>query len=130
VQLFVGLSRKLIFQQEEAMNRFACAVLVAGAVFFPSVGLANAASCTSEITQFEDAVRHSEKTGAFGPTAPQSIDAQLGHQPTARSVMQAEGQAQAKFNATLVRAKKFSAQGDNTECMHALSDAKLMFDAL
>jgi hypothetical protein len=110
------------------MKRLVCAPLIAGVIFVLSAASANAASCASDIAQFEDVVRHSENSGAFGPMAPQSIDAQLGRQPTARSVMQAERLALTEFNAALARAEKLAAQGNDAECMHALSDAKLMFD--
>ena len=110
------------------MNRHKYATLISGALLVPSAAPANAESCSSEVTQFEDVVRHSENSQAAGPAAPQSIDAQLGHQPTARSVMRAERQAQTEFAASLARAKKFAARGDDAECMQALGVAKLMFD--
>jgi hypothetical protein len=113
----------------KAMNRLACAPLIAGAIFVLSAASANAVSCTSEISRFEDAVRHSGSSEAFGPTATQSIDAQLGHQPTAGSVMLAERQAQTEFRDKLAQAKNYAAQGNEAECMQALGDAKLMFAA-
>jgi hypothetical protein len=110
------------------MNWHNCATLISGTILLLSAAPANAASCSSEIAQFEDVVRHSENSQASGPTAPQSIDAQLGHQPTARSVMGAERQAQTEFEASLARAKKFAARDDDAECMQALGVARLMFD--
>jgi hypothetical protein len=111
------------------MNWLKCTILISGTMLVLSATSANAESCSSEIAQFEDVVHHSEDSGALGPAAPQSIDAQLGHQPTARSVMQAEKQAQTEFEANLARAKNFAAQGEDAECMQALGVAKLMFDA-
>jgi hypothetical protein len=111
------------------MNRLACAPLIAGAIFVLSAASGNAASCTSDIAQFEDVVRHSTKSEAFGPTAPQTIDAQLGHQPTAASVMSAERQAQTELKDKLAQAKNYAAQGKEAECIQALGHAKLMFDA-
>jgi hypothetical protein len=110
------------------MNVHKCATLISGAILILSVAPVNAASCSSEIAQFEDVVRHSGNNQASGPAAPQSIDAQLGHQPTARSVMRAERQAQAEFEANLARPKNFAARGEDAECMQALGVAKLMFD--
>lgn len=109
------------------MNRRRYATLIFGGLLVLSAAPANATSCSSEIAQFEDVVRHSENSQAAGPAAPQSIDAQLGHQPTARSVMQAERQAQTEFEANLARAKNFAARGDDAECMQALGATKLMF---
>jgi hypothetical protein len=111
------------------MNWQKCATLISGAILVLSAAPASAASCTSEISQFEDIVRHSGNSQTPEPTAPQSIDAQLGHQPTAYSVMRAERQAQTDFEEKLSRAKNLAAQGKDAECMQALSDAKLMFDA-
>ena len=110
------------------MNRHKYATLISGALLVLSAAPANAASCSSEIAQFEDIVRHSENSQVVGPAGPQSIDAQLGHQPTARSVLRAERQAQTEFKASLTRANNFAARGDDAECMQALGVAKLMFD--
>jgi hypothetical protein len=115
-------------QQERDMNWYKFASLISGIVLVLSAGPANAASCSSQIAQFEDIVRHSENSQASGPTAPQSIDAQLGHQPTVRSVMRADRQAQTEFEADLARAKDFAARGEDAECMQALGVAKLLFD--
>jgi hypothetical protein len=111
------------------MSWHRCITLIFGTILVLSAAPANAVPCTSEITQFEGVARHSESSLAFGPTAPQSIGAQLGHQPTARSMTQAEKRAQTGFQVTMARAKKFAAQGKDTECMQALNDAKMMFDA-
>ena len=110
------------------MNRHKYAILISGALVVLSAASADAASCSSEIAQFEVVVRHSENSQAAGPAAPQSIDAQLGHQPTARSVKRAERQAQTEFEASLARAKNIAARGDDAECLQALGVAKLMFD--
>jgi hypothetical protein len=110
------------------MGKHKYATLISGALLVLSGAPSNAASCSSEIAQFEGIVRHSENSHAAGPAAPQSIEAQLGHQPTAGSVMRAERQAQTEFAASLARAKDFAARGDDAECMQALGVAKLMFD--
>jgi hypothetical protein len=51
---------------------------------------AHASPCGDAIAQLEKAVRQSESNPAAGPTASQSIGAQLGHQPTPESVRRAE----------------------------------------
>jgi hypothetical protein len=110
------------------MKRHTYAPLIPAIILVLSATATNAASCSSEIARFEHVVRHSGNSQASGPAAPQSIDAQLGHQPTPRSVIEAERQAQAEFEANLARAKKFAARGEDAECMQALGVAKLMFD--
>jgi hypothetical protein len=110
------------------MNRLKVTTIIAGASLFLGTLSAYAVPCGTQIAHFEDFVRHSEKNPESGPTAPQSVGAQLGHQPTPSSVMQAEEQAQTGFEATLARAKTLDAQGRDAECMQALRDAKLLFN--
>ena len=111
------------------MRLLACAIFIAGGTLILRAASADAESCTSDIAQFEDVVRHSGSNWTVGLTAPQSIEAQLGHQPTEESVMLAKRRAQTEFQEKMANAKKLAAQGNDTECMRALSDAKLMFDA-
>jgi hypothetical protein len=111
------------------MSRPARATLLSGIILVLSAASANAVPCSSEITRFENVVRYSGNNGQYGPTEPQTVGAQLGHQPTVRSVLRAKGKAQTKFQANMALAKKFAAQGKNAECLKALSDAQLIFDA-
>jgi len=57
-------------------------------------------TCAAQIAQLEQQVRES------GPTAPQSIEAQLHHQPTPRTVQTAESKAIADADAALQRARE------------------------
>ena len=98
------------------MNR---AALVAGAALILGIASAHAGPCSSEIAQFERAVRQSAGDPNAGPFARQSIGAQLGWQPTPASVRRAERRAQAAFEATLARAKRRDARGDRAGCMRA-----------
>src|SRR5207249_6807989 len=93
-----------------------------------SLVTAEAGPCTKEIAQFEKAVHQSAKNPDAGPTARQSIGAQLGHQPTPGSVKQAEERTQTTFEGALARAKRLDAQGKRAGCMRALADAKRLFD--
>jgi len=63
-----------------------------------------------------------------GPFAPQSIGAQIDHQPTPASVERAEKRVQAIFAATLARAKRLDAQGNRAGCTRALSAARDMYN--
>ena len=87
-----------------------------------------AGPCTEAISRFETAVHRSAATHDVVPTAPQTIGAQLGHQPTPASVGRAEERAQAGFYAVLGRAKTLDAQNDDA-CTQALKQAKQIFDA-
>ena len=92
------------------------------------VGPAHAGPCSSAIARFEKAVRQSAGNPNAGPTAPQSIDAQLDRQPTPASIKRAQARAQAAFAAALARAKRLDARGDRAGCRRALAAAKRMYD--
>jgi hypothetical protein len=88
----------------------------------------DAGPCTTAIAKFEKAVRQSANDPEAGPTAPQSIAAQLEHQPTPGSVKRAEEGAEAAFEAGLMHAERLDARGDRAGCRRALADAKLRFE--
>ena len=110
------------------MNRRFAEVLVVGTALVLSVASAHAGPCTTQIAQFEQAVRQSANNPGAGPMAPQSIGAQIDRQPTPGSVKRAEQRAQAAFNAALARAKRLDARGDRAGCMRALTTAKGMYN--
>lgn len=97
------------------------------AVFCLNITVAQAGPCSEDIAQFEAAIRRSAGNPNAGLTAPQSVGAQLGHQPTPESLKQAEARLQAKFSATMTRAKRYDARGDRLGCTRALSAAKRMY---
>jgi hypothetical protein len=97
------------------------AVLVAGAVN------AEAGPCAAGIAEVERYVQSTAPSPTTGPTAPQSVGAQLHHQPTPGSVEGAESKARADGLAALERARKADAVGDAAACTSALQDAKLIY---
>jgi hypothetical protein len=110
------------------MNGRAIAALIVFAGLGLGVATAHAGPCTSQIAQFEQAVRQSASNPNAGPMAPQSIGAQLGQQPTPGSVKQADARAQAAFDATMARAKQLDARGNRAGCTRALVAAKRMYN--
>ena len=98
-----------------------------GAVLGLSSTFAQAGPCSADIAQFEAAVRQSAIDPNAGLAAPQSVGAQLGHQPTVASTKQAEERLKSKFSANLARAKRLDAQGDRLGCQRALTAAKRMY---
>lgn len=110
------------------MNRPAIAALIVFASLGLGVAPAHAGPCTSQIAQFEQAVRQSAGNPNAGPMAPQSIGAQVGQQPTPGSVKQADARAQAAFDATMARAKRLDARGNRAGCTRALVAAKRMYN--
>jgi hypothetical protein len=110
------------------MRRRVTAAGIAGLALGFCVASAHAGPCSSEIAQFEQAVRQSGGNPNAGPMARQSIGAQLDRQPTPASMKRAEERAQATFAATLARAKRLDAKGNRAGCMRALAAAKRMYN--
>ncbi len=88
---------------------------------------AHAGPCRNAIAQFEQTVRQSANNPDAGPTARQSIDAQLDRQPTPGSVARAEARAEGTFEAALARAKRLDARGNRAGCTRALSAARRIY---
>lgn len=109
------------------MKRRIAIALVMSAASGPLALSARAGPCSQELVQFEMTVRQSAENPGAGPMAPQSIGAQLGHQPTPGSVKQADVRARNKFDAALRRAKMLDARGLR-KCVQALAYAKRLFD--
>jgi hypothetical protein len=102
-------------------------VAFAIAVLLLSATSAHAGPCSAAIAQFEQTVHQSAKDPDAGPTARQSIGAQLRHQPTPGSVARAEARAQGTFAAALARAKRLDARGNRAGCAQALAAAKRIY---
>ena len=102
-----------------------------GLIVVAMIGLnpafAQAGPCSDDIARFEAAVRKSAGNPNAGLTAPQTVGAQLDHQPTPGSVKRAEQHLQAEFTATMARAKRLNKQGDHAGCTRELSAAKRMY---
>ena len=73
-------------------------------------------------------VDHGSPPGGAGePSAPQSVGAQLHHQPTPGSVQSAEHKARADSEAALNRARKADAEGNASACAKALTEARALY---
>ena len=99
----------------------------AGALLGLSATHASAGPCTSDIAQFEAAIRQSQSDPFAGLTARQTIGADLNHQPTLASVAQAQARLKSTFAATMARAKRYDAQGNRLGCTRELAKAKRMY---
>jgi hypothetical protein len=122
-----GLARFCRCPRGGGSQSFVLALALATASIL-DVAHAHAGPCTADIKQFEQEVRRLGKNPDYGPMAPQTIGAQLGHQPTPASVRQAEKRAQAAFASALVSAKRFDTRGDRAACMRALTRAKRLYN--
>jgi hypothetical protein len=99
--------------------------------FIGGAAAAHAGQCTAQISQVEQQIRlaqaASPQGGAGEPTGPQSVDAQLHHQPTPQSVESAESRAKVDSAAALDRARKADAAGNAAACAKALKEAKELY---
>jgi hypothetical protein len=99
------------------MRNVMCRLLVAGAICGLTIGSAGAGPCSREIAQIEYVMRH--PGGTIGPTNPQSVGAQLHHQPTKASVARAIKRADARYYRTMARARALDAKG-SLRCMNVV----------
>jgi hypothetical protein len=90
-----------------------------------------AGPCTKQISQVEQKIRQAQAGsppgGAGEPSAPQSVGAQLHHQPTPSSVQGAERMANADGEAALARSRNADAAGDAAACTKALAEASALY---
>jgi len=90
--------------------------------------VADAGPCAKDIVQLQAQIAGAEaKSPTVGPSAPQSVGAQLHHQPTPSSVGAAENKASADARAALDRARQADAAGDAAACRRALTQARELF---
>ena len=108
------------------MKRIVVTALIVCAALGSKAPAANAGPCSQDILAFEQASRRSAGDPDAGPRAPQSIGAQLDHQPTPALVKEDEARAETGFDAALARAKALDAQGD-AACARTLAEAKLLY---
>jgi hypothetical protein len=105
--------------------------MLAAVAFVGAAAAANAGPCTTQISQVERQIRQAQAAsppgGAGEPSAPQSVGAQLHHQPTPGSVQSAEHAANADGEAALARARKADAEGNASACAKALTEARALY---
>jgi hypothetical protein len=105
------------------MSRFVMLLTVA----LIGAGAAEAGPCTTEIAQLQRQIRASAAAQAGGPSARQTVGAQLHHQPTPSAVESAESRASADAIAALDRARKADAAGDAEACHQAVDQARWLY---
>lgn len=94
-----------------------------------NIGTASAGPCTQEIAKFQNALPR-DKNGepTFVGTAPQSIGAQLEHQPTPISVERAKRESQSQIFKALAQAQALDSQDRPSECRDAIARAKILLN--
>ncbi len=89
---------------------------------------AKASSCADQIAQLETNLSQSEAHHDAGLTAPQSVGAQLHHQPTPASVDRARERALDTVDVLLSEAKELDANGKSAACMKKVDEIKSIFE--
>jgi hypothetical protein len=90
-------------------------------------GIAHAGPCTTQIAQLQQQISLAASSPDIGPTAPQTVGAQLHHQPTPGAVEHGEIIANADADAALDRARKADANGQADACDQALREARRLY---
>jgi uncharacterized iron-regulated membrane protein len=99
------------------------------AFVFMLAGIGGAVSgpCADQIAQLERQVAATAPGPQTGPSAPQSVGAQLHRQPTPGSVQSAEGVATRDADDALASAKQADAAGNGADCNAALEKARDLY---
>ena len=109
------------------MNRSIVALVVCAGVGLTAAP-AWAGPCSNAIAQLEGTVNRSATHPNIELTLPQTVGAQLGHQPTPDSIEQARKQAHSIFAEILARAKRLDRTGNRADCMQAVRDARNLIE--
>jgi hypothetical protein len=107
--------------------RISLLIATAAAPLLCGAGAAYSGPCTSQITQLEQQLRQVSSGAINGPTAPQSVEAQLHHQPTPEKVQNGEIKARAAADVALQRAWQADTDGDAAVCTKVLDEAKRLW---
>ena len=98
-------------------------VIVTSALLALGVGCAQAGPCSADIAKIEKALN--APNSPFGPTARQTVGAQLGRQPTPASMARAEQKADTNYQTMLTRAQTLDNQ-NNPACKKAVKKLKAL----
>jgi hypothetical protein len=98
-------------------------VLMTSALLALGVGCAQAGPCSADIAKIEKVLN--EPNSPFGPTARQSVGAQMGRQPTPSSMARAEQKAGSHYQAALTQAQTLDNQ-NNPACKKAVKKLKAL----
>jgi hypothetical protein len=101
-------------------------VVVTAAFVLVGAG-AQAGPCSTQIAQLQKQIGRSAEGPDNGPSAPQSLGAQLHHQPTPGAVQNAENRADADAAAAFESARRADAAGDADACRKALDQTRRLY---
>jgi len=116
--------------ERTARGRFVAFGVLVGTVstvLFGGTGIAHSGPCTAQIARLARRINVIAPGPDSGPTAPQTVGAQLHHQPTPGAVEHAEHVANKDEDAALEKARKADAAGDAAACTAALKEARRLY---
>jgi hypothetical protein len=102
--------------------------IIIGAASIGGANAVHAGPCMAQIAAIELQIKRTPPGPQTGPTAPQSVDAQLHHQPTPGDVSHAEHIANKDADGALERARTADIAGDAAGCNAAVDEAKRLYD--
>jgi hypothetical protein len=100
--------------------KLTCLRIATAMMLLTKSAFAYAGPCTANIARVEQQIQGSQ----VGPSGPQTIDAQLGRQPTPSMLGAARQRAAAMADAAVQRAHNADASGDLAACQQALDELK------
>jgi hypothetical protein len=86
------------------------------------------AGCSAQLAQLKQLIGANDRDGFEGPTAPQTVGAQLGRQPTPATVHGAEHEASALVQDALNQIRRANDTGDAAACRKAVAKFKDLYD--
>jgi hypothetical protein len=119
-----GVTRQII-HQISTQRRLIGVICAASAVMLS--GAAHSGPCTTQIGALEQQINAAPPGPESGPSAPQTLGAQLHHQPTPGSVDRGEHLANKDGDVALDRARKADERGDAKICNDALDEARRLY---
>jgi hypothetical protein len=96
-------------------------------ILLSSIALAHAGPCAPQISQLEQRIKALQANPSDGPTAPQSVGAQLGRQPTPSTVQAARHNAALLADEVLESARMADAKGGAPACEQALRNLRDLY---
>jgi hypothetical protein len=100
---------------------------LAAVALLSTASFAHAGPCTAQIAQIQRQMNADNTSVSEGPSAPQTIGAQLGRQPTPATVQNGEHEASALAQAALDRVRKADDAGSAAACREALAKFKNLY---
>lgn len=97
------------------------------AALFLSACPAYAGPCSAQLARIEQHIQTNDQDSFVGPTARQTVGAQLGRQPTPATVGRAEQRANTLVQAALNRIRQADDAGDAAACREAVAQFKNLY---